>query len=292
MTPAHYAIARIAKFFGIDRRNKRLSDAGGELHLLREAETFLGHAVWEHASDIESLSMEYWKLRQLAERSTELQQQLVAREAEIKSSSELQQIDPSDVDALLKLHERRAILQEEVQKLAHQRDLIVNQARLARRNYEGMKAKLDVLSKNTRQHAADIKATEELIQAYLARFATLKEQRVAVGHAIERLDLQMQHVENDIAGIQRKQEAATVTAFQAMGGVNREISALRAEHGNVHLQMQALYTEIGRMVSRHTDRKSPDHAAIMRAIRHHRALIEVMRALRQSIAYNHRLANH
>lgn len=290
MTPTHYALANIAKFFGINRRAKRLSDAGSELHLLREAETFLGHALWEKTSAIEALSAEYWKLRQLAQRQAELQVRLAEREALINRSNELRAAAPLIPDALQQHVLRRQVLQKEVQKLAHQRDLIIEQARLVRRDCEGLKAKSDVLSKDATSNSAEIKATDDKLSANLSRFATLKEQRAAVGHAIERLDVQLKHVEADIAAAQRAHEADTVVSFQALGGINREISALRSEAGNISTQMQALYAEVGRVVSRYTDRSAPDLKAYQQATKGHRALIVVMRALRQSIAYNHRLA--
>lgn len=290
MTPTQYVLARIGKFFGIDLRTKRLSDAGSELHLLREAETFLGHELWEKTSEIESLTHEYWKLRQLAEKQAELQARLDEREEVVRKASDELTIAPLIPDDLQLHAQRRGVLQREVQKLVQQRDAIIDQARTVRRDCEGLQAKLDVISKAPEQYGEDIQRTREKLEASFARFATLKEQRVAVGHAIERLDLQLTHVDNDIAAAQRAHDADTVASFQAMGGVNREISALRADLGSISTQMQALYAHVGRVVSRHVDRRAPDHKAFRKAIRGHRALIEVMRALRQSIAYNHILA--
>ena len=41
MTPTAYYAARIARAFGLHRKNKRLSDASVEMHLLRDAEMHL-----------------------------------------------------------------------------------------------------------------------------------------------------------------------------------------------------------------------------------------------------------
>ena len=65
MTPTSYYIASIARSFGFQRRNKRLSDASTEMGLLREAEFQLGQHLWEKIEPIEDLSVEYWNLRKL-----------------------------------------------------------------------------------------------------------------------------------------------------------------------------------------------------------------------------------
>ena len=75
-------------------------------------------------------------------------------------------------------------------------------------------------------------------------------------------------------------------AFQVIGDGNKEISILRAESALLDTQMRQLYAEIGRFVSRHTHQ----HAACNAAVAAHRGLVDVMRALRRSIALNHRLA--
>ena len=65
MTSTRYFFARIAQAFGIFRRNQRMGDAASEMHLLREAEAYLGMEIWEKVDSIERLSIEYWNLRKL-----------------------------------------------------------------------------------------------------------------------------------------------------------------------------------------------------------------------------------
>jgi hypothetical protein len=38
-------------------------EAAEEMHLLKEAESHLGKALWENVEGIEALSIEYWNLR-------------------------------------------------------------------------------------------------------------------------------------------------------------------------------------------------------------------------------------
>jgi hypothetical protein len=71
-----------------------------------------------------------------------------------------------------------------------------------------------------------------------------------------------------------------------IGDGNKELSILRAESGVLDMQMRQLYAEIGRHISRHTQ-QDPSCAV---AASSHQGLVDVMRALRRSIALNHRLA--
>ena len=71
-----------------------------------------------------------------------------------------------------------------------------------------------------------------------------------------------------------------------IGDGKREISILRAENGVLDTQMRQLYAEIGRFVSRN----AYHNAACAAAASSHRGMVDVMRALRRSIALNHRLA--
>jgi hypothetical protein len=64
------------------------------------------------------------------------------------------------------------------------------------------------------------------------------------------------------------------------------MSFLRAESGVLDTQMRQLYAEIGRYVSRH----AKHNTACAEAASSHQGLVDVMRALRRSIALNHRLA--
>lgn len=71
-----------------------------------------------------------------------------------------------------------------------------------------------------------------------------------------------------------------------IGYGNKEISTLRAESALLDTQIRQLQAEIGRFVSRNTHQ----HSACNKATTAHRGLVDVMRALRRSIALNHRLA--
>jgi hypothetical protein len=179
----------------------------------------------------------------------------------------------------------------ELEKLAHQRDQVVADAREVRRSYVGFKTKLEVLTSETGDGPLD---QEEIAKVKLRlielreKFTTLKEERIRIGLLIEQGDLKVDEVDSQLKEEKRERRLQASEAFHAIGEGNKEISILRAESGIIDTQMRQLFAEIGRYVSRNTRR---DPACAAAASTHH-GLVDVMRALRRSVALNHRLAGN
>ena len=291
MTSSRYFLARFAQAFGYFRRSQRLGDAASEMHLLREAEAQLGAAIWENVEGIEALSVEYWNLRKLIKERDLVDAKVAACQANLDRAHE-------DRAALLnstpeinqELFDERAVLLTELEQLAQQRDQIVAEAREIRRTYVGLKMKLEVLTKESAGTPADqedlAKVKARLIELKI-RFAELKQERLRLGEKIEVGDAKVDLVDAKIQEHRQDRRIHASAAFQVIGENNREMSLMRAESGVLDTQMRQLYGEIGRYVSRHAS-YDPACAA---AAASHRGMVEVMRALRRSIALNHRLAS-
>jgi hypothetical protein len=105
MTPTRYLLARAAQAFGYVRKSQRMGDAAREMHLLREAEAYLGISIWENCKDIENLSVEYWNLRKLKKEHDELLEKIQAAESELDAAhqerAQALQITPESNQELL-----------------------------------------------------------------------------------------------------------------------------------------------------------------------------------------------
>jgi chromosome segregation ATPase len=290
MTSSRYFIARVAQAFGYFRRNLRMADAASEMHLLREAEAQLGASIWEKVENIEELSVEYWNLRKL------IKEKEIVRQKLVDCQTRLDQAHEERVNTLInapevhqELLDQRVALLLELEKLSQHRDEIVIEAREVRRIYDGMKMKLEVLSKETTStvdHKQEIEKAKARLAELKARFSDLKHQRIKVAEEIEIGDAKVDLVDEQINEKKKHRRIHASEAFQVIGDGNKEISLLRAESALLDTQMRQLYAEIGRFVSRHTHQ----HPACNSAVATHRGLVDVMRALRRSIALNHRLA--
>jgi chromosome segregation ATPase len=182
-------------------------------------------------------------------------------------------------------------LLSELEQLSNQRDRIVMDARDVRRSHVGLKMKLEVLANeggDTPETRAEIAKAKERLVELRDKFSALKQERIRIGHLIEEGDAKVDAVDEKLKEKKQHRRLQASDAFEVIGEGNKELSILRAESGVLDTQMRQLYAEIGRYVSRNT-RQDPACAAAAAA---HHGLVEVMRALRRSVALNHRLAGN
>ncbi len=290
MTTTRYWITKLAQSFGYVRKNTRMSDAASEMHLLREAEAYLGLHIWENVEHIEPLSVEYWNLRKLVKERDLAREKLTSCEDGLRQAHEERaQLLTATPEVEQNLVDERNTMLAGLETLAKQRDTIVADAREVRRAYVGLKMKLEVL---TKESAGSPSQTEELnkVKSKLLelkiRFDELKKDRIKVGEEIEQGDAKIDIIDERLRDSRQQRRGMASEAFQAIGEGNKEISTLRAETALIDTKMRHLYSEIGRYVSRNA---KLDPACAKASEKYH-GIVDVMRALRRSIALNHRLA--
>ncbi len=291
MTPTRYFFSRAVQPFGLVRRNQRMAEAATEMRLLREAEAHLGHLVWERVSEVEDLSVEYWNLRRLMEQRKSILEKLNESEAQLHQAHE-QRVNllstPADATADEFSAERDEVL-EKLKTLARRRDEVIAIARSVRRTYEGLQMKKEVLSKeaaSSPEPGEDLAKVKARLAELKMRFEELKEERIQIGKEIDELDVRLDALDERLNSRRKAHRMEASEAFVVIGKTNKELSTLRAELGLLESKMRLLQTDIGRHISRQTG-ADPACAA---AAREFRGLIAIMKALRRSIALNHRLA--
>jgi len=287
MTPTKFFIARVAQAFGIHRKNKRMSDAANEMHLLRDAETVLGAAIWERVEAIEELSVEYWNLRRLVKERAEIRAKVdeCHRQLEVAHNERAALLNSQSEPHQDLLAQREEIMGR-LENLARERDEVVARAREVRRAYEGMKMKLEVLGKESSGNHDELDAVRGKIETLKATFGELKVRRAKVAEDLESGDAELDELDRKLGELRQMRRDQASEAFQIIGEANREISTHRAELGLIETQISQLYSEIGRFVSRNR-RRNP---ACAEAARDHGSLVEIMRCLRSSVSMNHRLS--
>lgn len=290
MTPTGYYIARLAQAFGMFRRAQRMSDAAGEMHLLREAEAVLGSMVWEEVQDLEPVAVEYWNLRKLVKEREQVRLRIADCEQRLAlAHDERARLLGAIPETNQELVDRRTTLLDELEELSVRRDLVVAEAREVRRAFEGMRMKLEFVSNEpgeTAEKEERIRAVNARLAELKQRFEELKTERAELARSLEKGDALVDEVDARLADLRLARREEASVAFAAIGEGNKEISTLRVECSLLDTQMRQLYAEIGRYVSRNHGRSAACQAATQSCT----GLVEVMRALRRSIAYNHRLA--
>ena len=289
MTTARYLIARVAQSFGITRRAQRMSEAAFETHLLRDAEQYLGVQLWEETEHVEELSVEYWNLRKLRREREELEARLAEAEKTLATAHEERAaLLNQTTEAQQELEARRLELLTELEGIARERDQVVALAKEVRRIYDGLKMKVAVLSEEQGEHVAPETGKAKARMRELHHdFELLKQRREEVGRRLEQGDARLREVEAQLGERRKVRREEAAKTFQIIGQANRDISNFRAQIGLIETREQQLYGEIGRHVSRNV-RTNPHLAPIYRS---HQSLIDVMVALRRSIAMNRRLTH-
>jgi uncharacterized coiled-coil DUF342 family protein len=266
-----------------------MGDAAGETHLLKEAESHLGKAIWQNVEDIEALSVEYWNLRKLIKERDRVATELETCQKQLADAHEeragLLGVTNEPYQDLLE--ERQAILNS-LEELARERDLIVAKAREIRRAYDGVKTKEEVLTKEGNHSREDFTAISKRLVQLKADFSALKAERHEVAEKIAQGDAKIDAIEAEIQKRKKERREKASEAFQHIGDANQEISTLRAELGVLDTRMRQLYTEIGK----HVSRNAAEDPECRKACKEHQGLVDVMGALRKSILLNHKLAEH
>lgn len=285
MTPTRYIFARFAQAFGVNRRQRRMAEAASEMHLLREAEQVLGQSVWERVEEVEELGVEYWNLRKLIKERDEIRAKLDDCEAILADAHEQRStLLGAKSDSQQDLEAEKAELLAELEKLSRERDTVIQQAREIRRIYDGLKMKLEVLQREGSSDA--VEKTKTRMVELKQRFTELKQARDLVVASIADGDAKVDAIDTELTEEKQKHRAEASEAFQQIGQANRDISSHKAQLGLIDTQMRQLFSEIGRHVSRNAFVNEQCRSAA----KGHIPMIDVMRALRKSVAMNHRLA--
>jgi chromosome segregation ATPase len=285
MTTTRYIFARFAQAFGVNRRQRRMAEAASEMHLLREAEQVLGQQVWEQVEEVEELGVEYWNLRKLIAERDEIRGKLAACEAILADAHEQRTtLLGAKSESQEQLEARRGELLASLEALAKERDSVIHQAREIRRIYDGLKMKLEVLQRGGTTEA--IEKTRERMVELKTRFTELKQTRDEVAARITEGDAEVTDIDARLAEERQKHRADASVAFQQIGQANRDISALKAQLGLIDTQMRQLFSEIGR----HVSRNALINEQCRNAAKGQLPMIDVMEALRKSVAMNNRLA--
>lgn len=288
MTSTRYFICLVAQTFGYRRKNIRMGDAAAEMHLLKEAESHLGKAIWEKVDTIEELSAEYWNLRKLSKERDRVANLLEICQAKLaKAHEERASLLGMSTEPFQDLLEKRQVVLSSLEDLARERDLIVAKARDIRRIYDGVKIKEEVLSKEGGDTPEDLVKISNQLSSLKEEFTSLKAKRHEVAESIAAGDSEMDAIETEIEARKKARREKASEVFQHIGDANQEMSTLRAELGVLDTQMRQLYSEIGRHISR-----SPGNSECRKACKDHHGLVDVMGALRKSIALNHKLAEN
>ena len=287
MTSTQYLFYYAASALGIRSQKRRMIHAADEKHLLLEAESYLGKAIWEQVEHIEELSVEYWNLRKLMKEHDrvadvlKIQQQQLA-EIHAERAGHLRATNEPFQDLL----EERQNLFNSLKELVTNRDMILNEARDVRRLYEGRKVKQEILTNDEaskeEEELSDIKIK---IGQLRSRFSLLKVEGKKIADRIAEESVKIDEVDAEIMKRKLARRELASDAFQHIVDINQKISKLSSEMSALDTQISRLYGGIGKFVSRNL--ANPECLKVCSDMQW---LTFTMSALRKSITWNYKIA--
>lgn len=287
MTPSKYFFLCIASRFGYLRKSVRLADATNEALLLKEAETFLGAAIWRHAESVQALSMEYWNLRKFTNERETLSKEILNLQGKFNATYEEPSAGQESItESLQELTNEREKALHHLNNLILERERIIAKAHDVRRNYDGLKIKQDVLQKEG-DNLAEIQNTSARITEIRNEFEALKQARDKIAQDIAAANARIQEMDTRIGGRKKSGKSASDAASEFIGDANQQISARQAQLNSLNTQIRQLHGDIGHYISLNY----PSDTKCKKVGEDHRGLIEVMAALRRSIQFNWKLAD-
>ncbi|MGJ8632789.1 MAG: hypothetical protein ACSHX7_02635 [Luteolibacter sp.] len=247
----------------------------------------LGQSIWRDAENIEEISVEYWSLRKLAKELDTINKELDECQGYLTNAHEERAgLLSANADAFQDLLEERKMILAEMDEASKHRDGVISKAREIRRTYEGLKTKLEVLTKEGDHTDNELEKISSKMKSLKQTFSELKKERTEIGEKVEAGNTRIDAIEDKIESRKKDRRGKASEAFQDIGGANKRMSALGSEAGVLNTKMRSLYSEIGRYVSLQSH-ANPECERITKPFH---GMVEVMHALRRSIQYNHRLS--
>jgi len=214
MNSTRYIFARLASSFGLHLKNKRLSEAADEAHLLRQAEEILGEEIWEKTEDIEAINVEYWNLRKHQLAMNKLEGQIEGeRDSILSQAKQLKRHFEASTTKVTVLTS-----QEEQEPGSVDQELI--------------------------------KKEREKLAAFKKNFIELKKEREKLGIEITAMDQRINSIEEELTQDLKRHRDKAASAYQNIGEATRNQSKLRAEVGVNEQEMSLYFSEIGCYVSK------------------------------------------
>lgn len=286
MTPSKYLFLSIASRLGYSRKRMRLSHVTSESHLLKEAETYLGEAVWRETENIKALSVEYWNLKKLVKDQNALAKEIDQFREKINETYEVRTESWKTVnESIQDLADKRKKLLDDLYILTRKRDYVVVKARKIRSHYHGLKIKQEVLRKEGDQ-IPEIVSTYSRMSVIRADFDKLREERAKIGENIAVVNAKIKEIDRLVSERKKVGQSKVAENWESVGDASQQISVRRTQLNSIQLQIRQLYAEIGRYIILNL----PKDPECKKAGKEQRGLIGVMVALRKSIQYNIKLA--
>jgi len=285
MTRSRYALAALLQSFGVFRKNKRLTDAATEMHLMQDGEELLGLFCWRNLEEIEDLSMEYWNLRRLEREAQTITEKLnEAEQTLLNAQSNRADVVGRSKEVGQELFEDRDVLFEEIENLNLRRDEIMEEATATKRKHAALKMKAEVLNEEGPENKEKLAECREELFELKKEFNEGKIQLSEVAGMIDEKEEKLSQLQSQIDSKLEGTKGEATESFAKISKANRDISKYQADLGLIHDEQSKIFREVGRFLNLNSDR-----ADCRKACQQHRGIQLQTRLLYRSVQLNRKL---
>ena len=289
MNALGFFIGRLAWQLGVTRERARWNAVTRETQQLAETQDLLGKLAWPASAPVERLSGEYWQITDLHQQQQALRAQSEQLTAENDQAQDrLYVIEDAVEDEIDIVRKRKSDLMSKAVAIMDEVEVIKERDSETRRRFTSLKGKLEVLKK---QEEGDF---SEEIEKTRHSLATLKDEHTqdlaaiaSLEADVQRLELSVQGIDAEIAGLRERHKAETADLVQEIGKRSKLIAELSARVGAFEANKNELSFQIGQDLSNQIDLPEP---AVRQVLSRYSPLVKRIKYLRRSIQYNQRLA--
>lgn len=286
MTLPSFIVAKVFSAFGLDLSEKHRTAAAFEAHLLRDAELIVGSLTWQNLESLEDVSTEYWLLRKLSTKHSDLAKKVddltelleASQEARTQAIEEISEKSRSVIAA-------RDQTATKIERLHQEREDIQRDGRAVKRSHAGLKTKLEVLMEEEEEDGQDkksIEATNAALKDLRTEFETIKKRRDEIDAKINELQKELNVLNSEISEENRIIREKAESQFSTIGKTNKELTQLKSELGAMEAECERLYSQVGTFIL-----ANPNDPEVKTATKDYRGLVNIIKAIRAS-ANRHR----
>jgi len=287
MTKRQFQTANFLKKIGILRKQKRLQNAAIELQLLRQAEEILGRNVWAKLKDIEQYKVNYWGINKLLQERNVYNDkihEIKDKIEDIKNNQETRFKEVNNPDHNIEeMYEKQKSV---VEKIKIEQTDISDVAANIKRSFDGAVAKLQAITDND-TNAAEVNAEKAKIEQLKNKFSDLKDKKTFSDKKLAKQTAILTKISDSLLNSKNSYKDNAAGNYEIMGKANRALSAYRSKIGLLDNKIIVHYNEIGKNISKecYSDKEC------RKAVKGKFNLCKIMKSLRQSIDFNHTLAD-
>ncbi|MFT6793610.1 MAG: hypothetical protein ACJAR1_001608 [Rubritalea sp.] len=287
MTKRQFITAKFLKKIGIHRRQKRLQDAADEIQLLREAGEILGRHVWTKVKDLGSYEDNFWGINNLLKERSEFSEKIQGIKSKIEGIKQNQETrfikDNNSEHNVEETYEKQKLV---VDKIKSEQANLSDVAANIRRIFDRSEANLKALDSDGTVSVEAI-AEKAKIKQLKSKFLELKEKKSLSDKKLLKQTAILMKVADSLQNTRASYINSAASNHEIMGGVNQALSNYRSKIGLLDNEIIAHYNEIGQNISK----ECYSSEECKKAVKGKFHLCKIMNSLRQSIDFNHEIAN-